>query len=86
MPRPLPRQESLNNAQITAYIADNLPVFKRLVGVLSHKFPNPVVTPDLSMAEIMFSAGQYSVLEHFEHLIRSVEEGDEVNVIPGGGE
>lgn len=61
------------NVDIDALVAADLPAFKRLLAVMEAKYPIPVVSPGMSLTDIMYTSGQYSVVLHFREVVSRVE-------------
>lgn len=64
----------LSNTDINAQVKAYLPHLKTLLRFLEAKFPAPTPKPDQTHAEIMYYAGQYSVLVHFQNLVKQAEQ------------
>jgi hypothetical protein len=65
--------ESLVNVPVNDIVKKYEGELRILLELLKDKFKPPVVTPSMSINEIMYTSGQYSVLTHFEVLLEQIE-------------
>ena len=78
-------EENLVNIQIEDLILSDLPSFKKIIKGLSDRYVKPKVIPGMSHDQIMFEAGQYSVVEILQTTLRRAEDRKNTSaVIPKG--
>jgi len=61
------------NVNIEDVVKADLPTFKRVLGILRGYYSVPQVRPGVSTEQLMFNAGQYSVLENLQDIVDRVE-------------
>lgn len=66
--------EQLVNIPVNDIIKKYNEELKILLELLKGKFKPPVAAPGMSVEEIMYVSGQYSVLSHFEDLLSQLEQ------------
>lgn len=66
------------NVQIEDVVSQYYEQFKALLPLLEDKYPEQTITPASEMSDIMYRAGQRSVLHHFKQVLEQVEENARV--------
>ena len=66
------------NVQIEDVVSKYYEQFKALLTVIEQKYPEQTITPSSKIEDIMYRAGQRSVLHHFRQVVEQVEENAKV--------
>lgn len=69
------------NVDIKSLIKNDLPTFKRVLAIMEGKYTVPIITPGMTLDDVMYRSGQYSVLLHFKRLVAEAESDSNVTVI-----